>query len=62
MFGESNKAGLCVVIRTCDGQVVAALSEQIMKPPTVKILELLAARRVVSFFCRFGSFLVCLRR
>ena len=49
MFGESDKAGLGVVIRTCDGQVVAALSEQIMKPPTVEILELLAARRAVSF-------------
>ena len=49
IFGESDKAGLGVVIRTCDGQVVAALSEQIVKPPTVEILELLVARRVVSF-------------
>ena len=49
MFGESDKAGLGVVIRTCDGQVVAALSEQIVKPPTVEILELHVARRAISF-------------
>lgn len=49
MFGESDKAGLGVVIRTCEGQVVAALSEQILKAPTVEILELLVARRAVSF-------------
>ena len=49
MFGELDKAGLGVVIRTCDGQVVAALSEQIVKPPTVEILELLVARRAISF-------------
>ncbi|XP_030931047.1 uncharacterized protein LOC115956926 [Quercus lobata] len=49
MFGESDRAGLGVVIRSCQGQVVAALSEQITKPPTVEILELLAARRAVSF-------------
>ena len=49
MFGESDRAGLGVVIQTCEGQVVAALSEQIVKPPTVKILELLAIRHAVSF-------------
>ena len=38
-----------MVIQTCEGQVVAALSEQTVKPPTVEILELLAARRAVSF-------------
>ena len=49
MFGESDKVGLGVVIRTCDGQVVAALSEQIVKPPIVEILELLVARWAVFF-------------
>ena len=39
-----------MVIQTCEGQVVAALSEQTAKPPTVEILELLVARRAVSFF------------
>ena len=49
MFGESDMAGIGVVIRNCEGQVMAALSEQIVKPPTVDFLELLAARRAVSF-------------
>ena len=30
--------------------MVAALFEQIAKPPTMEILELLVARRAVSFF------------
>ena len=50
IFGESDRAGLGVVIPTCEGQVVAALFEQIAKPPTMEILELLVARRAVSFF------------
>ena len=49
MFGESDMAGIGVVIRNCEGQVMAALSEQIVKPLTVDFLELLAARRAVSF-------------
>ena len=44
MFGESDMAGIGVVIRNCEGQVMAALSKQIVKPPTVDFLELLAAR------------------
>ena len=48
-FGESDMAGLGVVIRNGDGLVIAALSKQIIKPPSVEILELLAARRAVTF-------------
>ena len=44
MFGESDMAGIGVVIRNCEGQVMAALSEQIAKPPPVDFLELLVAR------------------
>ena len=34
--------------------VLAALSKKIVKPPTVEILELLVARRVVSFTTELG--------
>ena len=47
-------AGLGVVIRNGDGLVLAALSEQIMKPPSVEILELLATKRAVTFAAEFG--------
>ena len=54
MFAESNMAGIGVVVRNSEGRVLAALSEQIVKPPTVEILELLAARRAVSFTAESG--------
>ena len=44
MYGESDEARIGVVIWNCKGQVLAALSEQIAKPPIVEILELLVAR------------------
>ena len=53
-FRESDKAGLDVVIQNGEGQVLAALSEQIVKPPTVEILELLAARSAVTFAAESG--------
>ena len=53
-FGESDMAGLGVVIRNGDGLVIAALSKQIIKPPSVEILELLAARRAVTFTAESG--------
>ena len=43
-FGESDEAGIGVVIRDSSGAVKAALSEKIKKPPTVDLLELLAAK------------------
>ena len=49
MFRELDKTGIGVVIRGSKGQVLAALSEQLVKPPSVEILELLAARRAVKF-------------
>lgn len=56
MFRESDKAGIGVVIRNSKGKVLAALSEKILKPPTVEILELLAARRAMSFTAESGLF------
>ena len=53
-FGESDMAGLGVVIRNGDGLVIAALSKQIIKPPSVEILELLAASRAVTFTAESG--------
>lgn len=49
MFGESEKAGIGVVIGDSDGAVMAALTEKIKKPPSVEALKLLVARRAVSF-------------
>ena len=54
MFGESDNAGIGVVIRNCESQVLAAFSEKVAKPPTVEILELLAAWRAVSFTAESG--------
>ena len=47
--GEFDEAGIRVVIRSSKGEVMAALSEKIKKPPTVDILELFAAKWVVYF-------------
>lgn len=49
LFGEFDEAGIGVVIRNCEGKVMAALFEKIKKPASVEILELLAARQAVNF-------------
>lgn len=54
MYGELDKAGIGVEIRNSEGQVLAALSEQIVKPQTVEILELLADRQAVKFTTELG--------
>ena len=53
-YNESEKAGLGVVIRNGEGLVLAAMFEQIVKPPSVELLELLAARRAISFAAEIG--------
>ena len=55
MFGKSDEAGICVFIRNSNGEVRAALSEKIKKPPIVEILELLAAKRAVLFSLETGT-------
>ena len=49
VFGESNEASIGVVIRNFEGKVMVALSEKIKKLASVEILELLVARRAISF-------------
>ena len=54
MFDESDEAGLGVVIRNSEGQVMVALFEKIKKPPSVMALELLAARRAAILVSETG--------
>lgn len=43
-----------MVIRNSKGEVMAALSEKIMKPPAMETVELLAARCAVAFSLEVG--------
>ena len=54
MFNERDEAGIGVIIRNPRGEVMAALSEKIQKPPSAEILELLAAKRAVRFSLETG--------
>ena len=54
LFGESDCAGLGVVVRNSEGAVLAALSEKIMKPQSAELVEILAARRAVLFSSELG--------
>lgn len=49
LFGEFDEVGIGVVIRNCEGKVMAALFGKIKKPASVEILELLAATQAVNF-------------
>ena len=49
IFSESDEVGIGVVIRDGRGEVKAARSEKIKKPPTVDVLELLAAKQAMNF-------------
>ena len=49
MFNKWDEAGIGVIIRNPKGEVMATLSEKIKKPPTIEILELLAAKRAMRF-------------
>ena len=54
LFGESDCAGLGVVIHNSKGEVMAALSEKIVKPPAAKLVEIMAARCAVLFSIETG--------
>ena len=48
-FDENDKAGIGIIVWNSLGEVMAALSEKVHKPPSIEILELLAAKYVVKF-------------
>ena len=54
MFGDSNEAGLGVVIRNNKGEVMAAFAEKIPLPYSRVSLETLAARRAIPFVADLG--------
>ena len=54
MFTDTGEAGIGVVIRNRDGDVMVALSEKIPQPSSVSFLELLAARRAAIFIHEVG--------
>ena len=56
LFGESDSAGIGVVIRNLEGRVLAAFSEKILKPQSVELVEILDVRRVVLFSAEMGLF------
>ena len=59
VFSNSYEAGLGVVIWNERGEVRASLSEKIVLPSSVEILEMLAARRVAIFANELGYKNVC---
>ncbi|XP_050259092.1 uncharacterized protein LOC126704102 [Quercus robur] len=56
LFGESDSAGIGVVIRNSERVVMAVLSEKIVKPQAAEMVEILAARRVVLFSRESGFY------
>ncbi|XP_075659092.1 uncharacterized protein LOC142628955 [Castanea sativa] len=59
VFSNSNEAGVGVVVRNERGEVRVALSEKIVMPSSVEVLEMLAARRVAIFTKELGFKNVC---
>ena len=53
-FTKSDDASIGVVIRNLKGEVMATMSEKILKPPSIEVLELLAARCAVVFTFKTG--------
>ncbi|XP_050260094.1 uncharacterized protein LOC126705233 [Quercus robur] len=53
------EAGIGVVIRNNEGQVLVVLSEKVQMPVTVEVLEMLAARKAAMFARDLGFSQVC---
>ena len=56
LFGESESAGIGVVIRNSEGEIMAALFEKIVKPQAAELMEILAARRAVLLSTETGFY------
>ena len=56
LFGESDSAGIGVMIRNSEGEVMVALSEKIVKPQTTELVEILATRCAVLFSTETGFY------
>ena len=54
VFQETNEAGIGVVIRNDDGEVLGPLSKKIALPGSVVMVEMLAARKAVQFALEIG--------
>lgn len=54
LFRDSSSAGIGVVVKDFEGNVIGALSEQIGLPASVVEVEALAYRRAVSFAIEIG--------
>ena len=54
LFGESNGAGIGVVICNSEGEVMAALFEKIVKPQVAESVEILTPRHAVLFSSETG--------
>lgn len=59
-FPKSDEAGIRVVVRNSDSEVMATMVEKIAKPPLVEVLKSLAARRTIVFTMEVGFHRVCL--
>nr|POF22818.1 putative ribonuclease h protein [Quercus suber] len=53
-FADMDKAGLGIVVRNCDGLVMASMAQQIPLPHSVVEVETLAARRALEFALELG--------
>ena len=54
MYCESDEVGVGVIVRNSFGEVKVALAEKIRKPPSVEVLELIAARCATLFLDELG--------
>ena len=53
-FAEQGRAGLGVIIRNSDGEVMASMSQQVQFPTTVMQVEALAMRKAAKFALEIG--------